>query len=72
MQADDFSEASIEAEEAQWVASVLSLYDYAAAHDQRYLNQQWRSISPLQAQELNSRTFCNRSTRARRLKETMK
>ena len=32
MQEDDSLEASIEAEEAKWVASALSLYDYAAAH----------------------------------------
>jgi hypothetical protein len=32
MQESDSLEASIEAEEATWVASALSLYDYAAAH----------------------------------------
>lgn len=32
MQEDDSLEASIEAEESKWVASALSLYDYAAAH----------------------------------------
>jgi hypothetical protein len=32
MQEDDSLEASIEAEESMWVASALSLYDYAAAH----------------------------------------
>jgi hypothetical protein len=32
MQEEDSLEASIEAEEAKWVASALSLYDYAAAH----------------------------------------
>jgi hypothetical protein len=32
MQEDDSLEASIEAKEAKWVASALSLYDYAAAH----------------------------------------
>jgi hypothetical protein len=32
MQEDDSLEASIEAEESKWVASTLSLYDYATAH----------------------------------------
>jgi hypothetical protein len=32
MQESDSLEASIEGEEAKWVASALSLYDYAAAH----------------------------------------
>ena len=32
MQEEDSLEASIEAEEAKWVASALSLYDYAAIH----------------------------------------
>jgi len=32
MQEDDSLEALIEAEESKWVASALSLYDYAAAH----------------------------------------
>jgi hypothetical protein len=32
MQEEDSLEESIEAEEAKWVASALSLYDYAAAH----------------------------------------
>ncbi|HTF62935.1 MAG TPA: hypothetical protein VK638_09515 [Edaphobacter sp.] len=32
MQDDDALEASIEAEEAKWVASALSLYDFAATH----------------------------------------
>jgi hypothetical protein len=32
MQEEDTLEASIGAEEAKWVASTLSLYDYAAAH----------------------------------------
>lgn len=32
MQESDSLEASIEAEESTWVASALSLYDYAAAH----------------------------------------
>jgi hypothetical protein len=32
MQEDDSLEASIEAEESKWVASALSLYDYATAH----------------------------------------
>lgn len=32
MQADDSGEASIEAEEAKWIESALSLYDYASAH----------------------------------------
>jgi hypothetical protein len=32
MQKDDSMEASIENEEAKWVESALSLYDYAAAH----------------------------------------
>jgi hypothetical protein len=32
MQQDDSQEASIESEEAKWVASALSLYDFAVAH----------------------------------------
>jgi lysyl-tRNA synthetase class II len=32
MHSDDALEASIEAEEAKWVASAMSLYDFAAAH----------------------------------------
>jgi hypothetical protein len=42
MQEEDSLEASIEAEEAKWVASALSLYDYGSNSRQQYLSQQRR------------------------------